>query len=246
MIPQIHQRKLGSVMIVDVEGSLTGPWALRGKDEMRYFVKSAETHQIVFNLANTEGMDSLGVKSLFENIPADDGISVILGNRGVMNTLEHYCGNKRFRVFRNETEVIAALGDNDVVRNPSVGTDADGRLSPRLRTSVPLEFYYKDDEDILLFKGIVTNMSLGGLFAEYIDLANPEQSLEGFDPKRMKTLQLVVFLPHRKPLSLEGEVAHIHSSKEQLGIGIKFERLQQSQIDEINKFLKLQQWVSTN
>ena len=234
MVPQISERRIGNVMIVDIKGNLSGAWALRGRERIAQAVAKNSSCKLIFNLRETTGLDTLGAKSILENIPEGSELAVIPGNSGVLDLVKRCLKSRRFYLYRDEKEIASALGPDFVAAETLI----EQRESARLETAFPLEFYFRDEEEQIEFRAIVTNLSESGLFAEYIDLNKAAESLKRLDPYDLKLLNLKLLLPMRKPIETEGNVVRRRLDGEQVGIGIKFASIGEKEVAEIRSFLK--------
>ena len=234
MVPQVSERRIGNVMIVDIKGDLSGSWAVRGRDQIAQARARNSSCKLIFNLRETTSLDTLGVKSILENIPEGGELAVIPGSSGVLDLVKRCLKNKRFYIYQDERGIASAFGPDFVAAE----TLAEQRESVRLETAFPLEFYFEDEGERLEFRAIVTNLSESGLFAEYIDLNAAEESLKRLDPYDLKLLHLKLLLPMRKPVETDGNVMHRRLDGEQVGIGIKFTGIGEKEVAEIRNFLK--------
>lgn len=234
-IPKIDQRRIGAVAILDIKGSFTGPWASRGKEELMYHLKTTSSGNAILNLRSLTHLDSLGARAILESIPNTQGMAILAGNRQVMDLVTRYSGTKQLRLFWNEREAVRSFGKT-FIGDSSVPIER--RAHPRMPTALPLEFYNLEEAEPIYFCAVVTNLSLGGLFAEYIDLKYVEESLEHLDPYDLKLLHLNLLLSKGKAMEAEGKVVHRRLDGEQLGIGIEFYKLDPKDQQEIRNFLK--------
>ncbi len=235
MIPQITQRKIGNVKIVDIRGALCGSWALRGKEKLSQVLKPMLNEKVVLNLKEANSLDTLGAKSIFESIPEEKEVGILYGNAGVMDVINRFSESKRFRMFRSEEEIVSAFGQ-DLISDEHT---KEQRTSARMETAVPLEFYYEEEGEAIEFRAIATNLSEGGLFAEYIDLEIAEESLARLNPYDLKALHLKLSFPNKKPIHAEGKVVYRKLDGEQVGIGIQFSQIGFYEQNQVRHFLKL-------
>ena len=235
MIPQIAQRKIGNVTILDIKGSFSGSWALRGREKLKQALGTMDLGKVIFNLRETTGLDTLGAKCLLESLPVTKEAGILYGNVEIMEFVNRFPESERFRRLHSEEEIVSAFGQDLVVQT---GPN-EQRTSDRIETAFPLKFDYEEDGEKKQFKAIVTNLSEGGLFAEYIDLKVAEESLNHLDPSDLKLLYLKLLLPNRKPIFAEGKVVYRKLDGEQVGIGIQFFEVGSREQKEIGHFLKL-------
>lgn len=244
MIPQISKREIGKVVIVDIKGELSGPWALRGREAFKQMIDGEEDQKLVFNLQELTGLDSLGFKSLLETKPSDKEIGILFPSPMVMDMVNHFSGAERVRTFLNEEELISEYGVHLVLNEDSNG--AELRKIGRLQTALPVEFSYEEDGRKVEFRAIATNLSVGGLFAEYIDLKTVDQTLERINPYDLRDLDLKLMLSKKTGLNLKGTVVHRRLHGEQVGVGIRFADIDLEKRKAIASFLESVQSQNRN
>ena len=237
MIPQIAKRQIGKIAIVDVKGPFTGPWALKGREILDREMAACKASKIIFNMRPTANLDTVGARSLFESVPQGKEVGVLCGKADVMDIINRLDFKKEIYQFHDEKELIDAFGE-DLVDEPKAAENAENRISSRLQTALDLDFYYETEGDRFKFKAIITNLSESGLFAEYIDLENAEESLVRLNPYDFNTLHLSFFLSNRKKIEVKGNVVHRRMDGEQVGIGIRFIELDPKDQTQIKRFLK--------
>ena len=233
MRPQIAKRTIGKVTILDIRGSFTRPLALRSKQELPRQFQSQEVVKIL-NLRPITNLDTLGARVILESVPNAQDISMLAGNPHVMDLMNRFSEGKQFRLFWNEREIASSFG-KDLVSAPI--QIKERRAHPRLSMALPLEFYDIEEKEPIRFRAIITNLSSGGLFAEYIDLKHAEESLEHVDPYDLHPLHLAISFPRGKVVEGEGKVVHRRLDGDQLGVGIEFYRLDQKEQQAIVNFL---------
>lgn len=92
----------------------------------------------------------------------------------------------------------------------------------RLRTVLPLTFWFEDRlgqrRD---FFAVVTNLSEGGLYAEFIESVSESRMKNHFDPYELPLIHMNLFLTlAKRPLAIQGKVVYGNFPEE--GIGIQF------------------------
>jgi anti-anti-sigma regulatory factor len=233
MIPQISKRKIGNVTVIDIKGEFTGHWALREEQGLKAEISSRHGSNTIINLKEMTSLDTVGARVIFESLASERDVGMLLGNENVMDVLNRFSELKRFRVYQNESDVVEAFGPELVACEQA----AERRKYPRLFVALPIEFYRIDEEDPAVFKAIVTNFSLGGCFAEYIDLKIAERSLERLNPYDIKLLHFTIALSRAMAVQGEGRVAHYRINGAQLGIGIEICKMDLKDQEEVKEFL---------
>lgn len=235
-LPQIGRRRIGTVEIIDVRGAFVGPWALRGKEELKSILQDRTVHCIILNLKGLSSLDSLGAKAILENLPDQSKAGIIAGSLSVMEMLEKLRSLDTYKVFRNEEDVVAFFGPELVEERGA--PPIERRRHQRLRAALPLEFTYTTaDGEKLQFRAIITDLSEGGVLAEYLDLDYATRKAFLIDPYDFKLLDLRIKLPGEEPVLAKGKVARTVLTGEQVGLGIEFYDLPQEDREKICRFL---------
>lgn len=235
-LPQITRRRIGSVIIIDVKGQLVGPWALRAKENISQLL-SDNSENVIINLKELQTVDSLGVKAISENLHLHSRSVLICARLSVMEMFKHLNALSNTRVFEDENDVIAFFGKEFIAQEMLPFNEK--RVYERLKTAIPLEFSYSDKDGYkLLFKAIVTDLSEGGLFAEYLDLETIDSVNRRIDPYDFKMLDLKIKIPESDYILATGKVLRMIISGEQLGLGIEFYKISDESVRLIKDFLR--------
>ena len=235
-LPQISRRRIGSVVILDIKGELVGPWALKAKDNIAQLL-SHNIRNLIINLKELSTVDSLGVKAISENLHPDMRNALISGKVSVMEMFSRLNALNNIRVFEDENSVIDYFGKEFV--ESETPPFIEKRMHKRLKTAIPLEFYYEDKSgQKIVFKAIITDLSEGGLFAEYLDLETVDNVNKKIDPYDLKMLDLKIKLPECDYINVAGKVLRTVITGEQLGLGIEFYKINEDDKEKINKFLE--------
>ena len=220
-VPQIIKRRIGAVDILDLRGLFVGPWALRGREEIALFIKKHRTKNLLVNLRGLETLDSLGVKAITENLIEGIRGGLVVGNLSVMEMFARVKPRTDLKFFRTEEEIIHYFGP-DLVKWEEKGIE-EKRKYPRLNTALPLEFSYDDDKgEKVFFRAVVTDMSEGGLYAEYLDLEEASMGRMKLNPYDFKVLDLTIRMPEGGEIRAQGKVVRMVLEAEQVGMGIEF------------------------
>ena len=235
--PQLQQRRIGKVQIIDVKGDLTGPWALKLKSELSAILKNEVQNAVIINLSLLRQIDSLGVKVLIESIGNRSECALLNGNLSVMDMVNTVSLPHGVSVLRNEDDLVQRFGKYLVSDKPS---ESDKRKFARMHTALVLKFKCTDKkEKPLEFHAIVTNLSEGGLFAEYINIQDIERSQSAVNPFELQMLDLEVKLPNKQSIFACGKVVRRKLDGEQVGIGMEFYKIDKANKEKLQAFLAL-------
>lgn len=235
--PQMVKRKIGAVHIIDLVGEFVGPWALKGREEIALFIRNHKTRNLLVNLRGLSTVDSLGVKAVTGNISSVERGGLVVGNLSVMEMFARVGERENIKLFRSEEEIIDYFGQ-DLVKWEEK-TYEEKRKFQRLKTALPLEFSYKDEQrERVFFRAVVTDLSEGGLLAEYLDLDRESFGKLKLNPYGIREMDLKIKLPEEEPVLARGRVVRTVLEADQVGIGVEFDEIKPSDVKRISEFLK--------
>ncbi len=233
--PQLQKRRIGKLRIIDIKGDLIGPWAVKMKGEIHSIIESEKGNAIVINLKSLQAIDSLGVKAIVEELPAHQESGFLNGKLSVMEMVHSVPLPKEVHIFQNEDELIRYFGKHLV--SDDVET-SEKRKYTRIHTALPLIFTCKGPKDeTFRFQAVVTNLSEGGLFAEYLNLEDAAKSQALVNPYELKMLDLEIRLPEEGAILAKGKVVRRKLDGEQVGIGIEFYNIDEDNKRKVKLFL---------
>lgn len=234
-LPQLQFRNIGKLQIIDIKGDLTGCWVGKVRSEIQSAINKERDHVVVFNLKKLKNIDSLGVKTLIESLPEQSQSGFLKGSLDIMEMMKSGSENRILHVFKNEDELVQHFGVQLANTDDQMSHQ---RKFNRIHTALPLEFSCKDQENRdLQFRAVVTNLSEGGLFAEYLDMDDAEKSQTFVSPYELTLLKLLIKLPNHDTISAKGKVVRRKLDGEQVGIGIEFFDISDTDKQKIKQFL---------
>jgi anti-anti-sigma regulatory factor len=233
---KMQVRRIGSVHVIDFRGEVAGPWAMRARMSLNQLLTDQRVRNVLVNLRDLDTVDSLGVKAIVEPLGTQEKCGIVAGRSSVMEMFEHVNLPPKVRIFKKDSDVLSYFGE-EFVENSQPLTE-EQRKFPRIKTALPLEFTWTDEANRPIdFQSIVTDLSEGGLFAEYLDLAEAEMVGQTIDPYDFKMLDLKIKLPSVGWIHAKGKVVRT-TWDEQIGLGIEFYHLEEEDKKKIRDFLK--------
>lgn len=234
-IPQIINRRVGEVEILDLKGDFVGPWAIRGKEDIHRFIETNKPQNLLINLKDVETIDTLGVRAVMDNLGRGIKGGIVSGNYSLLEMFSEFVPEKEVQFFKGEEEVVKFFAE-ELVTEKTISTIAEKRKFTRLKSACPMEFSYTDqDGEQILFRAIVTNISEGGLYAEYLDLEPSSGNPKKLDPYDFKMLDIKIKVPDEAEIRIEGKVLRTDFEGEQMGIAIQFYRLSEENKRRLEK-----------
>lgn len=237
-IPQIINRTVGEVEILDLKGDFVGPWALRGREDIHRFIEANKPENLLINLKDVETIDSLGVKAVMDNLGFGMKGGVVSSNYSLLEMFSELMHQEKgIQFFKGEDEVVRFFGE-ELVRERTISTIAEKRKFTRLKSAFPIEFSYTDrNGERIVFRAIVTNISEGGLYAEYLDLEPSSGNPKKLDLYDFKMLEIKIKIPDKTEIRMEGKALRTDLEGEQMGIAIQFYRLSEEDKRRLQKLI---------
>ncbi len=235
LIPKLEQRQIGRVHVFDLSGTLTGERSYEVIEKIDHTIQKKKLKRVILNLQEVQDLDELVVRKIIA--------SLLRPQKSLV-----YCADEKLRAFfqashmpnnvklcANETEIAESVGSFLFEKDKDIGLPKDQenfkneyglerRRKKRIRVAIPveIEFEMKDGKKIHS-KAIATNISQGGLFAEYLDLDSSLQISQLGDLESNK-VNVVVPANENFPeeVRIPGCVKRIELAKRQVGVGIQF------------------------
>lgn len=238
MIPRFKWRQIGEVNIFEFQGGLIEPWATRTNEKMNDMLLEHPAKSLLINLREMSKIDRAGAEALLENarIPSKKGI---LGrNLSSHFIAEQLSGGIQIPIFEKTDEAVFYFSHE--LAEVKEGRPFTRRRYPRIKTALPLEFELNNQERSFTFEGVVTNLSLGGLYAEFIDSITEEAAERVLDPLDFKLLSLHLELPQNETIQVDAKVLRVGEGEmtERGGIAFSFYCLSSESHRKIEGFVQ--------
>ena len=156
--------------ILSVFGDITGSGAIKLKNHLYLSLDKGKCYLLI-NLKNVESIDGLGIKVLCDLV--DRGMQIGLFNVNADIRMMFKMDKKEgiVKIYNEiDSEKVIKSFEKDLLS----GIHSSAKLSKkrrhfRLKTDFQMEFkYYLSNDNVVLGKGIVVNLSEGGMFAKEI------------------------------------------------------------------------------
>ncbi len=231
-------REIGGVSVFDLKGEPTMETVQDVAWKIQKNIRRHGLQRIILNFQKSGAMDEVGLRKLLA-VCIRPKHSVIYGAKPEMvHCLADSYVPGKVDVCVDEKEVAESFGpflfDKEPakrilakgVKNPqeSIGYKVEQRRSHRMHVAIPLELKITSATgEVIQTKAIATNISEGGLFAEYLDLDNA-QKIDALDPINDLKVEIHIFPSANFPeeYQLMGRICRKELRKEQLGLGIEF------------------------
>lgn len=232
---KVSTREIGTVCVFDLQGSPTQETLQEVAWKIQRNIRRHRLQRVILNLQMIPSLDPLGLRKLLAACIRPQR-SLIFGASGsLVMILEDTYLPHNVRICPTEKEVAEDFGpfllehgkDKEVEapdEQHAIGRDVEKRRSKRMHVALPIEITLElPNETPYRTRAIATNISEGGLYAEYLDLAVSEK-LEAIDSIHGIEVSIRIFPSANFPdeYELRGRIRRREMHKKQLGIGIEF------------------------
>lgn len=232
-------REIGEVAVFDLKGEPTYEAVQEVAWKIQKSIRRHHFHQIILNFKAAGPMDAIGLRRLL-TVCIRPKHSALYGTPPEMAAfLEDHCFSGKVDICADEKDVAESFGpflyDKDpdkriadkAAKNPkeSLGFHLDSRRSHRMHVAMPVELRITSSEnEIVSTKAIVTNISQGGVFVEYLDL-DAASKITAMEPVINLPVEIHIFPSANFPdeYHVGGRVCRKEVRKEQIGFGIEFQ-----------------------
>jgi hypothetical protein len=219
--PLCPYRLIGKVQIVDLIPRLSGPQGEAWLEVMeRHFFRGLQ-RAVVVNISNAVEMDESHLRRLM--LYMERPLKTAFYTNDIEKAREfvpHYV-DERMPLFSNEEEVVEYFGLDLIERERDVVTMRERRRYKRFKVVMPAEIITKDKKTVVT-KAIVTNISEGGAFAQYLNLsASLKMASLGEKPR----VPVEVILTHTGTNECElvkGFIIRVQLLGQQRGVAMRF------------------------
>lgn len=235
---KVSMRDIGRVRVFDLEGSPTQESLQDVAWKIQRSIRRHRLQRVILNLQMIHDLEPLGVRKLLAACIRPQK-SLIYGVDEVMaDTINENHLPQNIKVCSSEREVAEDFGPFLLEKEPEKRLDLDGleskkdspgmqlekRRSKRMHVALPIDLEIQAaDGHIITTHAIATNISEGGLFAEYLDLEASHQiaALSPFEDLKVK-IHIYPSSNFPEEYALEGRTVRKEMRKKQLGVGVEF------------------------
>ncbi len=234
-IAHLGLRKIGRVQVFDLSGALKGEDLDEVIQKIEQTIQKRKLRRVILNLQKAISLDELAVRRLVACLLRPQRSLIFSPGEWCRQYLEKSYLPQSVKVCKNEEEVAEAFGSFlflkdkvyeipvDETKPKPAGSGLERRRSKRIRVAIPivLRFQMKDGS-FLEAKGIATNVSQGGVFAEFLDLDAPDYSkMQGLEGSQVQ----ILVAPNdtfKEEVLVPGRINRFEVMKKQYGIAIQF------------------------
>ncbi len=228
-------KKVGGVEIFEFFGNLTGAFAAKSLEAMERALRAQRGGFVLFNVQFVDSIDSGGMAALFRIADQTEKKAFLLGGNGILETLKRNNLDQKWTLFRSPEEATYFFSREFAIKSDFY-MESERRQFLRLKTVLPLRFSPTNAQaGGFEFFSVVTNLSEGGLFAEFIDSVSETKVDEILQPYGIYELRLQLFLSPNEKIYMQGQ--KVHGGAMEGGVGIAFTDM------EIKTRERLRAWI---
>ncbi|MBI3999711.1 MAG: STAS domain-containing protein [Candidatus Omnitrophica bacterium] len=234
-LPQVNLRKIGSVQVFDLSGVLAGAEVDLVAQKIDQVIQRKKLRRVILNLQKVQSIDEISLRKIISCLIRPQRSLLFVPNGGCRELIETTHLPANVRICKNEEEVAEAFGSFLFLKDKIFQVPVDEtqpapknyglerRRNKRIRVAIPVRLVFQmKDGSALAVKAIATNVSQGGLFAEFLDLDAPSYSkMQG-----LEQMQVTITVPpndtFKDEVTIPGKIARFELLKKQYGIAIQF------------------------
>jgi hypothetical protein len=236
-------REIGGVAVFDLKGEPTFESVQEVAWKIQKSIRRHHFHQIILNFKAAGPMDTIGLRRFLTVCIRPKHTALYGASSDMAHFLEDNCFSGKVDICADEKEVAESFGPFLYDKDPdkryldkeaktpkeSLGLQLEGRRNHRMHVAIPAELRITSAQnEIVMTKAIVTNISQGGLFVEYLDL-DAAAKITAMEPIEDLPVEIHIFPSANFPeeYHVAGRIRRKEIRKEQLGFGIEFQENRQ-------------------
>lgn len=234
----VTTREIGSVRVFDLVGEPTEESLQEVAWRIQRSIRRHRLQRVILNLQMVASLEPLGLRKLLAACIRPQRSLIFGASDDIRSFLENTYVPRNVRICSSEKEVAEDFGpfllekdeetgfpgDGPIMRPDSIGYQVERRRSKRMRVALPIDLRVQlPTGSEILTRAIATNISEGGLFAEYLDLDAAEK-IEGLDLAQGINAEILIFPSSNFPeeYRLKGKILRKQFHKKQLGVAVEF------------------------
>ena len=232
---QLGLRKVGSVQVFDLGGMLTGDEVETVAQKIDQVIQRKGLRRVILNFQKVQGMDEIALRRVLACLIRTQRSLIFAPDPSTRQWFEKTHLPNNIRICKNEEEIAEAFGTFLFIKDKmfEVAVDEtqpqpksyglDRRRNKRIRVAIPIRLAFQmKDGNPLEVKAIATNVSQGGIFAEFLDLDAPSYSkMQGLEQSNV-TIMVPPNETFKDEMVIPGRIIRFEVLRKQYGIAIQF------------------------
>lgn len=218
--PLCPYRVIGRVQIVDLIPRLTGPDGEAWLEVMEKHFFHGQQRAVVVNLSKVTELDAAQLRRLMFYMERPLKRAFFSHDKHAKDLVPDYV-NPRMPLLSQEEEVVDYFGLDLIERYRDAVPRKERRKFHRFKVVMPTEILVKGKNPFST-KAIITNISEGGAFAQYLDLEASMQ-MAGLEDSPRLPVEMVLKHPGTSECELvKGSLVRVELLGQQRGVAIHF------------------------
>lgn len=232
---KVSTREIGSVCVFDLEGEATQETVQDVAWKIQRNIRRHRLQRVILNLQRLPSLDALGLRKILAACIRPQRSLIYGASNLLMSSLEETYVPRNIKICRDEKEVAEDFGPfllekekekEFIVENtdePGIGVEVERRRSKRMHVAIPVRLQITALGKTVNASAIATNISEGGMFAEYLDLEIAEQ-IEEMGDLTGSFVEVHIYPSANFPeeYHVRGKINRKELRKKQLGLAIEF------------------------
>jgi hypothetical protein len=234
---KISTREIGSVCVFDLIGEATQDSLDEAASKIQRNIRRHRIQRIILNLQKVPMLEPLGLRRILAACIRPQRSLLYGVSNTLADALEMTYVPRNIKICNTEKEVAEDFGpfllskdieaiparNSDGALHESIGYQLERRRAKRMHVALPLEFKLLTSGEPLSVKAIATNISEGGLYAEFLDLVASEK-IDNLNPIGELKAEINIFPSANFPeeYHLKASVVRKEMRKKQLGVAFEF------------------------
>lgn len=219
---EIHKRKIGSVIIFDVLGELTDSEVDALKDFMERNIQRGGFRNVILNTQHISAIDELAVRKLLVPLERPHRKAVFFQSPEIKEQFERAYLPEKTVLCQNEKEISSTFGLYLLERDKFIFR-GERRRNHRIEVAVSINMEIDvNAHECLSSKALITNLSDGGCYIQYLDL-DAALLIRDVRDVRTKPARCSFIMPETGEETRHNvEILRVEVSNRQTGVALKF------------------------
>lgn len=219
---KIKAKRVGDVNIFEFQGEFKGDFATRGEEAMRQVLANNRKKNVLFNLQGLSRMDQQGIAAILHSAQSAQKSAIYTDVDELLEPIKNQDQQNKMAYFVDKDNVAYYFSREFAAPSFDEYLNPERRRFIRLASSLPTHFWFEDEGGKLFrYFAVVTNISEGGLFAQFIESVSEEGIKKNLNPYDFQLIHIRVGMQQNDdPLDAIGKL--IHGNIREGGIGIEF------------------------
>jgi anti-anti-sigma regulatory factor len=235
---KISTREIGSVCVFDLIGEPTQESLDEAVSKITRNIRRHRIQRVILNLQKVPMLEPLGLRRLLAACIRPQRSLLYGVSETLATALETTYVPRNVKICNTEKEVAEDFGpfllSKDIEAIPSKSTEGTNQLSigaqlerrraKRMHVALPLSFkMHLANGEMVLAQAIATNISEGGLYAEFLNL-DASEIIDNLNPVADLKAEITIYPSANFPeeYNLQARVVRKEMRKKQLGVAFEF------------------------